>query len=462
MQTKQHNRITDVLFYYFSVVAPIIFYILLFYFLFTNNNSTDLQSNTGRLWFSLKFIWFTSVIISISNLLGLILYGSPHTTDQINLTNLENEDWNPLKKLKIIYVSRGDNKAALNRAVVQTVKVLNEYDVNYQIDIVTDIAVSKKIINLAKLRFHVVPKSYFTLKGARYKARALHYVIEHNTLPKKLAESSEVWNLHLDEESTLTPQCLAGIAKFINNPKNKKAVGQGEIKYNAHKFGDHLAITAIDAVRTGDDLGRFRFQYKFFQKPVFGMHGSYFLVPDRIEQKIGFDLGGRGSITEDAYFALHASEKNIPFRWVDGYIREQSPFTLSAILKQRRRWYCGLKYLAFDSNLKFKTRLPLMLNVILWTSSWMGSLLTLLNTIHPNGYSPIWVTMPAAVVQGSYAGVYLVGIYRQLIDVEFSIIKKIWFYIITFVFIPFSSLIEGLAIFYGLIRPVKTFDVVKK
>jgi len=266
----------------------------------------------------------------------------------------------------------------------------------------------------------------------------------------------------LDEESILTRECVAGISKFINNPKKCNSIGQGEIKYNAHNYGKNMLITAIDSLRTGDDLGRFRFQFSLFNKPLFGMHGSFMLVPASIEKYIGFDLGGKGSITEDAYFALLAGEKGIKFDWVEGYIREQSPFCIKDLIKQRRRWICGLLILAFDKKIKFKSRFFLMINLFLWRISWVAVFVTMANITIGGTYFPLELTIVSAILTGGYFAAYAVGVYRNLIDMEFSVTKKMRIYFMTLALVPISAVIEGVAVIYSIVRPVSVFDVVKK
>ncbi len=454
--------IADNFVYYFSLFAPIAFYAIVFSYFFTNNNASDLATTSGKIWFGVKIIWYSNILLSVTNLAGIFMFGSPRRRDQKNLERFTAKRWDGRKKLKIVYVSRGDNRAALSRSVLETLKQLHKYDVNYLLEIVTDVPVWDKVKANPKINIHVVPLDYVTKKGAKYKARALHYVIERRGVTEKQVSYRDTWVLHLDEESLITPECLAGVAKFIHDPATSRSIGQGEIKYNSHKYGSNVLITAIDSIRTGDDLGRFRFQYRLLKRPVFGMHGSYFLVPQYLEKYIGFDLGGKGSITEDAYFALHAAEKGVSFQWIDGYIREQSPFTISAILKQRRRWFCGLKHLSFDKKLRLKTRWILLINTLLWTLGWLGPIITIANFFHPNGYAPLAFVLTAAVAQGSYAGAYLLGSYRNLLNVNMNIFRKLFLYFSTFILLPISSFIEGVAILYAIIKPVKTFDVVRK
>lgn len=410
----------------------------------------------------MKYFWFSGALVAVTNIIGLIRYGSPLGIDTENIIELDKNKWNAAYKLTIIYVSRGDNIHALKRAVQSSIKVLLRWNVNYEINIVTDLPIEEKMERSGKIKLHLVPESYNTSKIAKYKARALHYVVEQHSKEIHDIRHKKEWLLHLDEESFVTDSSIAGIYKYISQRKNHNTIGQGEIKYNAHNYGKNMIITAMDSIRTGDDLGRFRFQYNMLRRPIFGMHGSYILVPKKIEEKLGFDLGGKGSITEDAYFALIASSNKVKFGWVDGFIREQSPFSIKAIIQQRRRWYCGLILLSFDKLIPWRVRWTLTLNMLLWTVAWIGPIITVFNLMAGGGYFPKILLIIAALLQGFYASVYSVGAYRNLLGIKLSLPRKILIYFTSLLLMPVSNAIEGIAVIYGIIKPVKTFEVVNK
>jgi len=455
------NIWADQLLYYASILFGITFNIIIFY-AFYGSSDQPITTLRDQILFYSKFFWFSGALVAISNIIGLTIYGSPLAKDAKNILKLDKNKWNSAYRLTIIYVSRGDNVVALKRAVQSSMHVLDKWGANYQIDIVTDLPIKHKIMHSRKIKLHLVPSKYETSKSAKYKARALHYVVEQHSREIKDVLPQREWVLHLDEESFLTDASVAGIHEFIIQYKNRCSIGQGEIKYNAHNYGANLIITAMDSIRTGDDLGRFRFQFNMLQRPLFGMHGSYILAPKKLEKRLGFDLGGKGSITEDAYFALIASSKDIKFGWVDGFIREQSPFSIRAIIQQRRRWYCGLMLLSFDKIIPWRVRWPLALNMLLWTVAWIGPIVTLLNIIGGGGYFPKYLLIAAALLQGFYASVYMVGAYRNLLGVDVSTWRKIQIYAFSFLLMPISNAIEGVAVLYGIIRPVKTFEVVNK
>lgn len=340
--------------------------------------------------------------------------------------------------------------------------MLADYGAIFDIEVVTDLEVASKI-GAPYAHYLVVPPDYTPPNGAKWKARALHYLLEKSSARTQAQDSPKnVWVLHMDEESLLTPEAMAGIHRFINASENAQKIGQGEIKYNAHRYGDNWLITSMDALRTGDDLGRFRLQFSLFGRALFGMHGSFILVPAEVETAIGFDLGGKGSVTEDAYFALKATERGYRFGWVDGFIREQSPYTITALMRQRRRWFCGLRLLANDKTVRCDVRLPVAISVFLWRWMWMGTLATALNLAVGGAYFPAELAILTAVIGGSTTAVYLVGAHRNIRDTDLSIFRKTWLYMSVPLAMPLMGIIENAAVIWGLLQPVKGFDVVDK
>lgn len=422
------------------------------------------NTNVNFLYY-IELIWFAPVYWVLMNIAGL-LQGPPGDIQN----NHPSPAWHaPNVHLIVSYVSKGVNQDALFRAMRETQWHLDLKNVNYTIEVVTDIQIAQeKLILESKgpIQYYVVPENYQTKTHVKYKARALQYLLEQRT--NRLSQQNEwnikdIWVLHLDEESVLTQQAITGIENFINKHdlhRGDGAIGQGEILYNSYKYGKNLWITAADALRTGDDLGRFRFQYKVVHKPFSGVHGSFLLTPALIEQSLSWDSGARSQLTEDIYFALRAMEKKIRFDWVEGFIKEQSPFTWKDFMNQRARWYQGLAKVIADKELKLTTRMILGATVVSWSICWVGTFVAIMNVIASHltntVYLPNWAIISTSLFAGLVGSVYMIGAYRNVSYWTAPTWKKGAMLIITYVlFITLLlPLAEGLAVMYSITRLV--------
>ena len=401
---------------------------------------------------------------------GLLAFGPPH-----DRRPAPDWHWDSKTTLIVAYVSRGQNVEALRRASTETQTLLDLLGVRYTLETVTDVEVSAEN-RLAATRgevfYYTVPNDYQTARQARFKARALQYLLEQRTARLAGREDAEnIWVLHLDEESIVTIECLQGIADHLSRYDLRQtpgAIGQGEILYNSGRYGQYPLIEAIDAIRTGDDLGLRRLQFQSWHRPVFGMHGSFILTPARIERELTWDVGGYGSITEDAYFALVAMERGIRFDWVHGFIREQSPFSLADYIQQRRRWFCGLAHIARDPSLKWSTTLGLKITLLFWQFSWLGCITAAVYVARilmgVTTDCPYGLMLLATLCGGFYGAAYVVGAYRNVLHSPLSTPRKIGNVVFSFVtwLLMLQPMVDGTAVLYAMIRPVQHFYVVAK
>jgi egghead protein (zeste-white 4 protein) len=67
---------------------------------------------------------------------------------------------------------------------------------------------------------------------------------------------------------------------------------------------------------------------------------------------VSFDHGIAGSIAEDAYFALKASNMGYTFDWIEGELYEEASFTFMDLVHQRKRWVQGLWLVHHSPNIK--------------------------------------------------------------------------------------------------------------
>lgn len=465
--------------YWLILVCHIVFIMALNTYLWLNQPQDQLDTAWEAILIGLKYTWFIPLVWASFNFLGLIR-GYP-----LDVESSSDTDWRWDKQVLLIvsYVSKGDNKKALRRSLEETQKTLDSMNVRYEIEIVTDTRVPKKDrvpTTHGSVYYYSVPQRYETDTKVKYKARALQYCLQRrNARLSRVDEmnwqQSDVWVLHLDEESIMTSQAIIGIRGFINKYSLRRsdgAIGQGEILYNSYNYGKNILTTSMDSLRTGDDLGRFRFQYEVLNRPVAGMHGSFVLVPAVTEKAIGWDWGAKSVLAEDAYFALKAMEKDVKFDWVSGFIKEQSPFTVRDIIKQRMRWYTGLTAIARDRSLKLSTRTVLIFFTISWALAWIGSVAFILNfvvTLLTNkGFFPFWAVLITSWITGVIGSVYLIGVFRNITHCIAPFWRKLYIALTTYILWFFQILVlaEAAAVLYtfyrAIFRPLEGFPVVAK
>lgn len=385
---------------------------------------------------SLKSIWalcwLSPLPMMLLNFLGLI---TPFKGDKERYRRVNREP-RKFDNLYIVVVTRGDNREAAQRSweahrhFEQIPKV--------RVHILTDEPYHFEDTNCL-----TCPKSFKC--NARYKARSLEWYRRS----QKLTEND--WVLHLDEESIIDPYSLNRCIEFIKYSPH--LIGQGIILYNQYDFWKKWIYTAADTIRVGDDLGRFHYQYEVYNKSLVGAHGSFLLINGKVENDVTWELA---SFTEDYQFAIIATQRKYTCGQIDGIIREQSPQRLIDFLRQRRRWFCGISRTKL-----FKTKI--------WTLSWfLGSfslpifVTNLCFSIVTKELVPRWIGF---VVNFNFSILIVLLTSGSLIesyDAHAGFFKSIIQLLITLLLIPFTSSIESLAVFYAILRPPKSFDVIKK
>lgn len=455
--------------YYAAVLIPILLMVFLTHVGWQAPKSPELEMPISILLLN-QSVWVFPLIFAAIDVVAVLWFGPP-ADRQPGADWL----WDPDVTLIVAYVSRGQNQETLRRATAQTQAALDSLGVRYAIESVTDLEVAP-IYRLepttGKHYYYVVPREYETTQRTRFKARALQYLLEQRTKRLNGQENDgNVWVLHMDEESIIAPESVLGIQEFIAQYDLRHtagAIGQGEILYNSCRYGKSPIIEAIDAMRPGADLGRFRIQYRLWHAPVFGTHGSFILTPARLERQITWDVGGYGTLAEDAYFGLIATERGVRFDWVNGFIREQSPFTLRDLIQQRKRWFCGLTHITRDPSLKFMTTIGLRLSLMVWKFSIVGCTASLIflarNFLGGTNSPPYWAVLWIALCGGFFGCIYVVGAYRNVLHAQVSIGRKVFSVLFALfawlVLVP--AIVESFAVICAVLRPARHFYVIEK
>ncbi|KAI8818646.1 glycosyl transferase family group 2-domain-containing protein [Fimicolochytrium jonesii] len=342
--------------------------------------------------------------------------------------------------LYILTVTKGDNREAVYRSW-NAHKHLERLHPCVRVHVLTDEPYFFENINC-----YTCPKNFRTA-NSKYKARALEWYRQ------TMRYTEHDWVLHLDEESVIDDESVKRVLEFIWYER-ECTWGQGVIMYNQYRYWSNWIFTVADAIRVGDDLSRFHLQYTYFRRPVFGAHGSFLLSNGQVENSITWDLG---SLTEDFQFAVHAWEMGYKCGKVPGIIREQSPLDLIGFLKQRRRWYVGIR------------RLPAFLPK-LWATFWTLGIVCLATTIAsiPLGIvykgllTPRWFGLIKDFSFCVFVYLYLIGILVQDMDKRVNPLIMLARIPLTFLLQFIAGIMEALAVIYGIILPPADFDVIKK
>jgi len=391
-------------------------------------------------------IWLSALIPSVIGLIGMLWYRHPRDLDDVA----------PIPQLvSLRIVSRGENVEAVTETVRRCQREMARNPLfPYVIELVTENPdLQFDDVDIVTL---LLPSTYSTPNGSLYKARALQFALEHSSLP------DDAWLVHLDEETQLTSSGVKGIARMIaeEEASGELRIGQGAILYH-RDWKRHPFLTLADNVRTGDDFARFHFQHRV-GVTLFGLHGSYIVCRNDIEQSVGFDFGPVGSITEDAFWALRCMEDGQRARWVEGYLEEQSTQGVTDFIKQRRRWFQGLVKVSLHAPVKRRYRLMLGFNTLTWMLAPLGLLYTYAHFLW--GF-PVrgWIAWCANIALASFIVLYLVGLKANLDEHGVTNrLKRLGWYAAQVILLPVYSLMESTGVAYALVRPHAGFHVVKK
>lgn len=360
-------------------------------------------------------------------------------------------------------IGRHDTYPALERAVLTYAKYLPAYFPYLRIDIITEEGceaqddIDALALTDPVFRVVVVPKSYRTPNGTRFKARANNYSHELRIAEGEAVD--DVWVLHMDDDTGVGADTAAAMARFINAQRRasedeRKHLAQGILTYPRELAVNRMTWLA-DSVRPSCDITLFAVMTGG-GTPYAGLHGELLLIRSSIEATIGWDFGPK-AIVEDAQLALHfCARYKGRADWFSGACYGASPATMRDLMKQRERWAWGLIALAFNRTVPLKSRLLLMYNVTSWTLGLyqhvgvilaIGALLGDLNT------SPAWPAVLPMWAMNVATGVWMYWEGLKLNVTVSAEARRTWWEPMAVVgLIPFFSLYEGLAVFRGLLR----------
>lgn len=305
--------------------VPHIFIIPGFTALWTIFHPTGEWTYDALTWSTIwRFFWLMSVPNCCFAFMGFLTPDRLPKTEGTNTSPVHREY---IRNFFIVLVTKGSNETAVRRGYNKLIG-LEKYHPAVKVVVLTD-----EPYVYPDLQNIVCPKSYKSPLGkAKYKARALDYFRYHVSL------GVYDWILHMDEESVTDGETLRNCLYFVRHTPHH--FGQGIIMYNGEGYWDNWYFTVADGLRVGDDVARFHFANSVIGRPVFGVHGSFLLTNGEMENECTWDFG---SLAEDFEFSQDAWRRGFTCGRVHGIVREQSPTTVRDFLKQRRRWFMGIR-----------------------------------------------------------------------------------------------------------------------
>lgn len=377
---------------------------------------TGLLDVRGNAWANgivnfLKFLALLSVPALTFCSLGLLLFPPVLRVKTPSLESMQAEFGETKAKLYFRIVTRGKHPHLVRSNVRQAASVLSATLPAhlYCLEVTTDNPLDLENTCPGMALEILVPEDYSPANGCRFKARALHYAVQHSEA------RDEDWIVHLDEETrfdretvrSILDHCVKQAQQVAAGIKRYGNIGQGVILYGTQEEPDNWVTTLADSVRVGDDLGKFRIQYEM-NEAFIGMHGSFVVCVNAVEKLVGFDHGMPSSITEDSYFALLAMEKGINFSWIDAFMYEQSPFSCKDFMHQRCRWFVGLWLICLCDKLAVSKRIVLAAFMATWSFApmvWFSMILCLFIS----STLPYWFRVMIGAIAGVSTWNYLAG-----------------------------------------------------
>jgi len=378
----------------------------------------------STLW---RFIWILSLPNCMFAWLGFCTPDWAHSKEHMDKKPVCREH---IRNFFVLLVTKGSNESAVRRGYNKLLP-LEKYHPALKVIVLTD-----EPYVYPDLKNIVCPKNYKSPLGkAKYKARALDYFRYHVSL------GSFDWILHMDEESTCDGETLRRCMDFIRYTPHH--FGQGIIMYNGEGYWDNWLFTVADGIRVGDDLARFHLQNTVFKRPIFGVHGSFLMTNGEMENECTWDFG---SLAEDFEFSQDAWRRGFTCGRIHGIVREQSPQTVRDFLKQRRRWFMGIR------DIKGMYGLP-NLAINLWIVGVFTLGATVINfpfVAFDRSLTPLWVAIIANFCFMTFYVLYLWGLFIQELDYGMPWYKIIFHLVPAIVIQPIASILEGLSAIWAM------------
>ncbi len=312
---------------------------------------------------------------------------------------------------------------------------------NYQVDLVTDTKITKKVAKKVKARNLAVPSGYQTKPPVNYKARALQYAVEQRK--KQRLANAQTWIYLLDEESMVTEQTIRALLHYISN-KDAKPIAEGGIKY-PNNFRNNILCSIAETLRT-------YVCYECVTQMTSGkmpthMHGSNMLVRSDVEAAVGW-AHKKVDASEDQRFGWEATLKlgKGIFGWHGGTIEEQPPRTIRDLLQQRQRWFVGNLHNLQTAKIPVRKKIIISLRWIAWWAGFPAGLASFAVLLIPQNIPDV---LQIFLLFNAFTWLigYQVGLRLNLKNHDMPKHRAVMWHLITLVLTPFVGITETFGIF---------------
>jgi beta-1,4-mannosyltransferase len=341
--------------------------------------------------------WMLSIASGLATVeIVVAIFGTLRSRELISRSFRPDHDipYDSLLVVVLPTVGRRDVYPTLKRAVDSFLQHLPPYFPALRVDIVIEeTAESRAEIGMLAatdehLRLLVIPQSYQTPRGTRFKARALHYA--HELRRKEKDDGCDVWVLHMDDDTAVGPDTGESLLRFVQEQRRSrrpKVVAQGILTF-PREYSLHFICWMADAYRATDDVSMFA-AMTGSGTPLNGMHGELMLVNAAVEATVGWDFG-RHCIAEDSHAALLFST-HYPGRsgWFSGRCYGTSPLSLADFFRQRQRWSIGLNELVTMSSIPWRYRVWILFRNITNVVAWCVNVISLVLWVGTGNISSI-------------------------------------------------------------------------
>jgi egghead protein (zeste-white 4 protein) len=209
-------------------------------------------------------------------------------------------------------------------------------------------------------------------------------------------------------------------------------------------------------------MGKLRFQFSVFHKPLFGWKGSFVVTQVGAEKKVSFDHGPEGSIAEDCFFSMIAFRDGYSFNFVEGEMFEKSPFTFWDFLQQRKRWLQGIYLTVHSKMIPLRCKIFLALSLYAWATMPFTTLQVLLCSLLPLP-SSTFIDFLVAYIGAVNLYMYVFGVMKSFSHKYRQSVWRLLLYTAgAIVAIPFNIWIENIAVVMGMFSRKDGFYVVNK